>query len=148
METNYRHILEDLKDVDRINVEEMGEVLSDSMEVKDGPEYIICKMCRHNRGGGCKSENSMCNTINPSDGLYFNVCRGFSSEKVPISPGKFKKLMIEIREGLCPEPGTSPQEAYSLQRYNMEHLMAQMLIQLGYGDGVKIFLNSGFELPF
>ena len=148
LEKELKNALSDLHDDDRISLEELGESLSEKMEAKDGPEYIICKMCRHNRGGGCKSENSMANTMSPSDGLYFNVCRGFSSEKVPISPAKFKKMMIEIREGICPEPGSSPEESYSLERYNMEHLMAQMLIQLGYGDGVKIFLDRGFETPF
>lgn len=148
LDKNYRNILTDLHEDDRIIVEETGEVLSDVMDTKDGPEFIICKMCRHNRGGGCRCEESMANIANPSDGLYFNICRGFSSDKCPISPAKFRKLMLEIRNSIVPEPGVSATEAYGLQRYNMEHLMAQMLIQLGYGEGAKVFLDSGFELPF
>ena len=148
MDKKLRDMLSDLHENDRIIVEETSEVLSDSMDTKDGPEFIICKMCRHNRGGGCTCEESMANIANPSDGLYFNVCRGFSSDKAPISPAKFRKLMLEIRATLAPEPGESAQQAYALQRYNMEHLMAQVLIQLGYGEGAKIFLDSGFELPF
>ena len=148
MEKTLRNILSDLNDNDRIEVEELGEVLADSMDVKDGPEYIICDICRHNRGGGCTCENSMANVVNPSDGLYFNICKGFSSERAPITPAKFKKLMLKIKHDISPTPSDDASEAYALQRYNMEHLMAQVLIQLGYEEGAKIFLDSGFELPF
>lgn len=151
LDRKLREDLTDLKDSDAIDLVEVSENLYDMMNAHadcDGSEFIICKICRHNRGGKCLCEYSMANIANPSDGLYFNICRGFSSERAPISPAKFKKLMTEIKESIVPEPDADASEAYSLQRYNMEHLMAQILIQLGYGEGAKVFLDSGFELPF
>ena len=145
MDRNYRNILEDLHDEDQINLTEQAEALDDVMP-KEGAEFILCDMCRHNRGGKCRNEASMANQEVPVDGLYFGICKGFSSEPVPISPAKFKKLMQEVKKRIVPEPSFNAATAYELRRYNMEHLMAQMLMQLGYGEGAKVFLNESYEL--
>lgn len=148
MEKKLREMLEDLGDYDSIEAIELDEILEGSIEMyKDGPEFILCQICRYSDGKRCLKEESMANASNPGDELYLNVCKGFSSVPVPISPAKFKKLMIQIRDANPPEPdaGFDP---YLVQRYNMDHLMAQVLMQLGYGDGVKIFLEKSYECPF
>lgn len=114
----------------------------------DGPEFIICKICRYNQHGKCLKEESMANSMNPSDELYFGICKGFKAVPYPISPTEFAQLMKDYISTTVDEPYGEDRSFDDLLRYQLEFVMCETLIMLGYDEGVKLFRDKNFELPF
>ena len=115
----------------------MGKFNLKRFLTEDGCEFILCRICRYNRQGTCLKANSMANSESPSE-TYINICKGFASEGYPIKPSEFAEMMNDV-------VGSDDDDNV---RYMMEYFMCVTLTQLGYGDGAKIFLDQGFELPF
>ena len=120
-------------------------------EVGDGPEFVLCDICRfnkHNSDGErvCLKKNSAADE-NPTE-MYLDICKQFRGPSTPIEPWKFAELMKNMVTATPAEPGITYADSVSERRYNMEYLMCVMLEMLGYGEGAKIFLDQGFELPF
>lgn len=118
-------------------------VLKDFM-LGDGPEFILCDICRFNRNGTCLKKGSAADD-NPTE-LYFNICKCFRSPVEPISPYEFAELMKKAKKMVIDDP--EPYTCVETRRYTMEYIMCIMLEMLGYGEGAQVFLDESFELPF
>lgn len=127
----------------------MGFNLKDFLCEGDGPEYIMCSICRFNRvGERCVKMDSMMNYINPSSRQYFNVCKSFSPNPTPITTTQFDALMKAADELCVDDPTPGLGDFGDTKRYMMEYIMCTTLITLGYTKGVKLFQDQCFELPF
>ena len=128
----------------------MGFNLKDFLQSGDGPEYIMCSVCRFNRvGERCIKADSMLNYINPASRVYFNVCKSFSPNPTPITATQFERLMEAAKELCVNEPTTGGLGDFNDEkRFMMEYIMCTVLESMGYTKGVKIFRDEEFELPF
>lgn len=117
---------------------------SEDYETRDGAEFILCEMCRYNHGDGCSKENYLGSCTIPED--FYHVCQGFKSLPVAISPSKFTELMKAFIS-VNMEPGDiGLGDSRDELRFQLEFLMCEMLNQLGYGEGARIFQELHFEM--
>lgn len=115
----------------------------EEFDTRDGAEFILCEMCRYNHGDGCSKENYLGSCEIPED--FYHVCQGFNSLPVPISATKFEDLMKAfVLSAMDPKQITI--ENKDELRFQLEFLMCEMLKQLGYGDGARIFESLHFEV--
>lgn len=129
----------------------MDEKLKDVFD-PDKPEFILCDICRFWQHGRCIKKNSLINTARPSDGDFlgglYGICKEFKGPSTPIPPLKFAELMKKYISLTYVERDSEEMRGDDILRYRLEFLMCEMLKELGYGDGAKVFINVGFDCPF
>ena len=115
-------------------------------------EFVLCDICRFHQYGECQKKESLLNSTYPSEwdclgGLY-GICSSFKGPSVAIQPDKFAELMKKYVNKTTLEPDMGLMKGDDVLRFRLEFLMCEMLTELGYGDGAKIFKDIGFETPF
>ena len=119
---------------------------------EDSAEFVLCSACRFWQHGKCIKKESIINSAHPSEGDFlgglYGICREFKGPSVPMSPSKFADLMKRYISLSCPNPYEPDSSSDDILRFRLEFLMCEVLKELGYDDGVKAFMNVGFDVPF
>lgn len=118
----------------------------------DDAEFVLCSACRFWQYGRCSKKESIMNSAHPSDGDFlgglYGICREFKGPSTPMPPSKFADMMKRYVSLSCPNPYESDSSTDDILRFRLEFLMCEVLKELGYEDGAKVFMDVGFDVPF